>query len=92
MSGDEDAAKRLPRKPDMSDCLHCDINDLIRERIEGKEDVDLGDMVARVAESLAELIMLGPQDQWTILLAEAVRHLGNTVIEDMTGSGSEMAH
>ncbi|HEX4407497.1 MAG TPA: hypothetical protein VH206_01875 [Xanthobacteraceae bacterium] len=76
----------------MSDCLHCDINDLIRERIEGKEDVDLGDMVARVAESLAELIMLGPKDQWTILLAEAVRHLGNTVVEDMTGSGSEMAH
>jgi hypothetical protein len=76
----------------MSDCLHCDINDLIRERIEGKDDVDLGDMVARVSESLAELIMLGPKDQWTILLAEAMRHLGNTVVEDMTGSGSEMAH
>jgi hypothetical protein len=77
----------------MSDCLHCDINDLIRERIEGKDDdVDLGDMVARVAESLAELIMLGPKDQWAILLAEAVRHLGNTVIEDATGSGSDMAH
>jgi hypothetical protein len=76
----------------MSDCLHCDINELIRERIEGKDDVDLGDLVARVAESLAELVMLGPKDQWTPLLAEAIRHLGNTVMEDLTGTGSEMAH
>jgi len=76
----------------MSDCLHCDINELIRERIEGKEDVDLGDMVARVAESLAELIMLGPKDQWAVLMAEAVRHLGNTVIEDVSGMASDTAH
>src|SRR5579864_5794228 len=67
----------------MSDCLHCDINELVRERIEGQESVDLGDMVARMAESLAELIMLGPKDQWAVLMAEAVRHLGNTVIEDV---------
>jgi hypothetical protein len=76
----------------MSDCLHCDINDLIRERVEGKEDVDVGDMVARVAESLAELIMIAPKDQWTPLLAEAIRHLGNTVIEEMSGVTSDMAH
>jgi hypothetical protein len=31
-----------------------------------------------MAESFAELIMLGPKDQWAVLLAEAVRHLGNT--------------
>lgn len=72
----------------MSDCLHCDINDLIRERIEGQENVDLADMVARVAESLAELIMLAPKDQWGELLAEAIRHLGNTVIEDAEGGGT----
>ena len=57
----------------MSDCLHCDINELVRERIEGQENVDLADLVARMAESLAETIMLGPKDQWSILLAEAVR-------------------
>ena len=76
----------------MSDCLHCDINDLIRERIEGKEDVDLGEMVARVSESLAELIMLGPKDQWAGLLAEAIGHLGQTIIEDMSGAASDTAH
>ena len=72
----------------MSDCLHCDINELIRERIEGQDNVDLADLAARVAESLAELIMLAPKDQWGELLAEAIRHLGNTVIEDAEGGGT----
>jgi hypothetical protein len=76
----------------MSDCLHCDINELIRERIEGKDDVDLAELVARMSESLAELIMLGPKDQWAGLMAEAIRHLGNTVIEEMEGVESETAH
>jgi hypothetical protein len=76
----------------MSDCLHCDINELVRERIEGQENVDLADMVARVAESLAELIMLGPKDQWAALVAEAVRHLGQTMLEDIEGVDTSTAH
>jgi hypothetical protein len=76
----------------MSDCLHCDINELVRERIEGQENVDLADMVARVAESLAELIMLGPKDQWAALMAEAVRHLGQTMLEDIEGIETSTAH
>jgi hypothetical protein len=76
----------------MSDCLHCDINDLVRERIEGQENVDLADMVARVAESLAELIMLGPKDQWASLMSEAIRHLGQTMLEDIEGVDTSTAH
>jgi hypothetical protein len=76
----------------MSDCLHCDINELVRERIEGQDNVDLADLVARMAESLAETIMLGPKEQWAALLAEAIRHLGNTVIEEMEGTGRDTAH
>jgi hypothetical protein len=76
----------------MSDCLHCDINELIRERIEGKDQVDLADMVARVAESLAELVMMAPKEDWAALTAEAIRHLGNTIIEDMTGGGGDTTH
>jgi hypothetical protein len=76
----------------MSDCLHCDINELVRERVEGQENVDLADMVARVAESLAELIMLGPKDQWAALMAEAVRHLGQTMLEDIEGIETSTAH
>jgi hypothetical protein len=76
----------------MSDCLHCDINELVRERIEGQENVDLGDMVARISESLAETIMLGPKDQWAALVAEAIRHLGQTMLEDIEGIESSTAH
>jgi len=71
----------------MSDCLHCDINELVRERIEGQDNVDLADMAVRMAESLGELIMLAPKEQWGELLAEAIRHLGNTVIADIEGGG-----
>ena len=76
----------------MSDCLHCDINELVRERIEGQENVDLGDMVARISESLAETIMLGPKDQWAALVAEAIRHLGQTMLEDIEGVEGATAH
>ena len=71
----------------MSDCLHCDINELVRERIEAQENADIADMVVRIAESLAETVMLAPREEWTVLLAEAVRHLGNTVIADVEGGG-----
>jgi hypothetical protein len=76
----------------MSDCLHCDINELVRERIEGQENIDLGDMVARVSESLAELIMLAPKEQWAVLMAEAMRQLGQVVIEEIEGVESGTAH
>jgi hypothetical protein len=76
----------------MSDCLHCDINDLVRERISGNDTVDLADMVARMSESLAELIMLGPKDQWAGLMAEAIRHLGHTFLDESEGIESDTAH
>ena len=75
----------------MSDCLHCDINELVRERIEGNENVDLADMAVRMAESLAELIMLAPKEEWAVLMAEAIRHLGNTMLSDIEG-GADTAH
>jgi hypothetical protein len=76
----------------MSECLHCDINELVRERIEGQENVDLGDLVARMSESLAELIMLAPKEEWATLMAEAMRQLGQVVIEEIEGVESATAH
>jgi hypothetical protein len=64
----------------------------VRERIEGQENVDLGVVVARISESLAETIMLGPKDQWAALVAEAIRHLGQTMLEDIEGIESSTAH
>ena len=44
----------------MSDCLHCDINDLVQKHLEGNNP-DLADLAARIVESLADLILLAPE-------------------------------
>jgi hypothetical protein len=36
--------------------------------------------------------MLGPKDQWAALVAEAIRHLGQTMLEDIEGVESSTAH
>ena len=76
----------------MSDCLHCDVNEVVRQHIEGKETVDLPDLVGRMAESLAELILLGPEDEWGNLLADAVRNLGHAFLERSGAVESETTH
>ncbi len=65
----------------MSDCLHCDINEVVREHIERTKTVDLAGLAADMAESLAELILLAPEDQQGAMLAEAIRHLGHAFLE-----------
>jgi len=72
----------------VTDCLHCDINDLVRERIEGKSDVGLSELVAKMSQSLAELIMLAPEDVWAALLAQAIRDLGDTILADNGEAGT----
>jgi hypothetical protein len=49
-------------------CLHCQINKVVREHIEGNDAVNLAELVAKVGQSLVELIQVGPEDQWAISL------------------------
>jgi hypothetical protein len=64
----------------MSDCLHCEINELVEKRLE-KEDVDLMDLTARVAESLVDLIMLAPPGDQTKVMADVLANLGQLYLE-----------
>ena len=76
-------------------CLHCEISEVIREHIDRtKEEVSLAELVANVAESLVDLILLGPEEEWGNLLAEANRQLGQVFLEKSgaIGEGSETAH
>ena len=41
----------------MTDCLHCEINDLVQRRMKEGE-TDLGELAAMMVESLADLILL----------------------------------
>jgi hypothetical protein len=68
----------VPEDESLSEtCLHCEINDLVQEYIEGQEKVDIVDLAARMAESLVELILLVPEEEQGKLLAATIAHLGN---------------
>jgi hypothetical protein len=73
-------------------CLHCEINELVREHIEGKQIVNLPELVAKMSESLVELILLGPEEQWGNLLAEAVRDIGEVFLEKSGAVQSNTTH
>ena len=64
----------------MSDCLHCDINQLIREHIEGGTN-DLVEIASMMAESVADLVLLAPEEDRASLLAHTVSALGQMVLE-----------
>ena len=64
----------------MSDCLHCDINELVEKQLE-REGADLADMAARVAESLVYLILLAPAGDQAKLMADALSNLGQAFLE-----------
>ena len=64
----------------MSDCLHCDINDLVGKRLE-RDGADLAEVAALIAESLADLILLAPADDQAKLMADVIGNLGHAYLE-----------
>jgi hypothetical protein len=64
----------------MSDCIHCDIHDLLESRLQGSE-VNLVEIAAKVTEVLADLILLAPPDERTTLMADVLANLGQFVLE-----------
>lgn len=64
----------------MPDCLHCDINELVDTHL-GREGADLADLAARIAESLADLILLAPPGDQAKLFADAIANLGHAYLE-----------
>jgi hypothetical protein len=64
----------------MSDCLHCDIHELLESRLQNKE-ADLVEIAARVTEVLADLILMAPPDDQSKLMADILANLGSFVLE-----------
>jgi hypothetical protein len=69
----------------MSDCLHCDINQLVQQRLE-RGDTDLGEVASMLVESLADLILLAPEDEQPNLMAYVRSGFGQIFLEK---SGAE---
>jgi hypothetical protein len=61
-------------------CLHCEINEVVREHIDRLEKVDVADLAASMAESLVELILLAPDEEHGKLLAATIAHLGHAFL------------
>jgi hypothetical protein len=64
----------------MSECLHCDINQLVQERMD-RGDIDLADLTSMIAEALADWILMAPEIDQAKLLADAITQLGQMYLE-----------
>jgi hypothetical protein len=64
----------------MSDCLHCDIHELLDNQLQGKE-ANLAEIAAKVTEVLADLILMVPPDEQSMLMADILVNLGNFLVE-----------
>jgi len=64
----------------MSDCLHCEIHDMLESHLQS-EQADLAEIAARVAEVLADLILMAPPGEQTMLMADVLANLGGMVLE-----------
>jgi len=64
----------------MSDCLHCDIHELLDSELQGKE-ANLAEVAAKVTEVLADIILMAPPEEQSILMADILANLGSFLLE-----------
>jgi hypothetical protein len=64
----------------MSDCLHCDIHEMLESHLQS-EQANLPEIAAKVTEVLADLILMAPPAEQLMLMADVVANLGGMVIE-----------
>jgi hypothetical protein len=77
----------------MSDCLHCDINQLVQQRLE-RGDTDPAELASMMVESLADLILLAPEDEQPNLMAYVLSGFGQMFLEKSGAAegGSNATH
>jgi hypothetical protein len=71
----------------MSDCLHCQILDLL-DPVMQSEEANLTEIAAKVTEVLADLILLAPPADRGILMADILANLGEFVLQKGDDSAS----
>jgi hypothetical protein len=64
----------------MSDCLHCEILELLESRLQNQE-VNLAEVAAKVTEVVADLILMAPPDEQSTLMADVLANLGSFLLE-----------
>ena len=79
----------------MSDCLHCDINELVQQHIErsAPETVDVVEIAAKMTESLADLILSSvPPADHARFLAQTIAYLGEAILQKSEDGASDTTH
>ena len=77
----------------MSDCLHCDINELVQKHIEKADAADVADVAARMAESLADMILtFVPEEDQANVLAHTIAHLGEMFLQKGGATEGDTTH
>ena len=78
----------------MSDCLHCDINELVQQHIEqAGETVDIVEVAAKMTESLADLILSSvPPADHARFLAQTIAYLGEAILQKTEEGASDTTH
>jgi hypothetical protein len=74
----------------MSDCLHCDIHDLLEAPLQS-EDANLSEIAAKVTEVLADLIVLAPAADRGLFMADILANLGEFVLQKAEEATGETA-
>ena len=64
----------------MSDCLHCDIHEMLADHLRG-DQADLSEIADKVTEVLADLILMAPAAEQTLVMAHVISNLGAMVFE-----------
>jgi hypothetical protein len=64
----------------MSDCLHCDIPEMLESHLQG-EQANLVEIAAMVTEVLADLILMAPPAERHTLMVDVLANLGGMVLE-----------
>jgi hypothetical protein len=64
----------------MSDCLHCDIHDLLEPHMQAA-DANLTEIAAKVTEVLADLILSAPPEDRAVVMADVLANLGEFVLQ-----------
>jgi hypothetical protein len=71
----------------MSNCVHCDIHELLENRLQNQE-ANLAEIAAKVTEVLADLILMAPPDEQSTLMADMLANLGGFLLEKKEAADS----
>jgi hypothetical protein len=64
----------------MSNCIHCEIHDLLEVHLQSQE-ADLAEIASKVTEVLADLILMTPRADRGTLMADVLANLGQFILE-----------